>query len=205
MIWQRNPLARTVGFFGKVADRASGAMNSGLSATGRFWVEIDKFRELEKRYAQAEKQIEEYKLEKDKFDALKKENDTLRKTLGFAIPAEFPEVRAEVLGVRLNSISPRVIIGKGEETGIRPFMPVIARSHDADNNTIRSVVGIVVSADNGTSVVQPLIHPGFQLGVRLPDSGAWAMLSGNSGNPTQALLTVISGDGSLDGKKPIGQ
>ncbi|HMU84147.1 MAG TPA: hypothetical protein PKC35_12445, partial [Leptospiraceae bacterium] len=96
MIWQRNPLARTVGFFGKVADRASGAMNSGLSATGRFWVEIDKFRELEKRYAQAEKQIEEYKLEKDKFDALKKENDTLRKTLGFAIPAEFPEVRAEV-------------------------------------------------------------------------------------------------------------
>ncbi len=205
MVWQRNPLARTVGFFGKLADRASGAMNSGLSATGRFWVEIDKFRELEKRYAVAEKQIEEYRLEKDKFDALKRENETLRKTLGFNQPSEFPEVRAEVLGVRLNSISPRIIIGKGEEAGIRPFMPVIARSSDSKGNLVRVIIGIVVSADNGTSVVQPLIHPGFQMGVRLPDSGEWAMLSGNSGNPMQALITIITGDGTLDGRKPIGQ
>lgn len=205
MIWQRNPLAGMVGFFGKLADRAGGAMNSGLSATGRFWVEIDKFRELEKRYAQAEKMIEEYRLEKDKFDALKKENETLRKTLGFSLPTEHPEVRAEVLGVRLNAISPRLTIGKGADAGLKPFMPVVARAFDKDGNTIRAVVGIVVSVESTTSVVQPMIHPGFQLGVRLPDSGEWAMLSGNSGNPLQALITVISGDGSMEGKKPLGQ
>lgn len=31
------------------------------------------------------------------------------------------------------------------------------------------------------------------------------MLSGNSGNPLHSLLTVMSGDGSLGGKKPSGQ
>lgn len=205
LIWQRNPLARTVGFFGTVADRASGAMNSGLSATGRFWVEIDKFRELERKYDTAQKQIEEYRLEKDKFDALRRENETLRKTLGFAASAQYPEVKAEVLGIRLNSISPRIIIGKGAESGLKPFMPVIAHGTDRDGALIRSVVGIIVSADNGTSIVQPLIHPGFQLGVRLPESGEWAMLSGNSGNPLHSVLTVMSGDGSLGGKKPSGQ
>lgn len=205
LLWQRNPLARTVGFFGTVADRASGAMNSGLSATGRFWVEIDKFRELERKYDQALKQIEEYRLEKDKFDALRRENETLRKTLGFTATTQYPEVKAEVLGIRLNSISPRIIIAKGSESGLKPFMPVIAHGTDRDGSLIRSVVGIIVSADNGTSVVQPLIHPGFQLGVRLPESGDWAMLSGNSGNPLHSLLTVMSGDGSLGGKKPSGQ
>lgn len=205
LMWQRNPLARTVGFFGTVADRASGAMNSGLSATGRFWVEIDKFRELERKYDQAQKQIEEYRLEKDKFDALRRENETLRKTLSFTSVTNYPEVKAEVLGIRLNSISPRIIIGKGAESGLKPFMPVIAHGTDRDGSLIRSVVGIIVSADNGTSVVQPLIHPGFQLGVRLPESGEWAMLSGNSGNPLHSLLTVMSGDGSLGGKKPNGQ
>lgn len=205
LLWQRNPLARTVGFFGTLADRTSGAMNSGLSASSRFFVEIDKFRELEKKYDQALKQIEEYRLEKDKFDALRRENETLRKTLGFASTTQYPEVKAEVLGIRLNSISPRIIIGKGAESGLKPFMPVIAQATDRDGSLIRAVVGIIVSADNGTSVVQPLIHPGFQLGVRLPESGEWAMLTGNSGSPLNSLLTVMSGDGSLGGKKPSGQ
>ncbi len=198
LIWQTNPLARAVNVFGKVSDRISGALNSGLSLPGNIWVEVDKYRALEQRYSQAQKLIEQYRLEKDKFDILKLDNDRLRATLGFQPAQEFPEVRAEVLGVRINSISPRLIIGKGRSSGIMPFMPVIARVTDSEHNIIRCVVGIIAAVDGSSAVVQPIIHPGFRLGVRMPETGQWAMLTGNSGRVTEVLLTFITTDSSPD-------
>ncbi|MBI3394717.1 MAG: rod shape-determining protein MreC [Spirochaetia bacterium] len=114
--------------------------------------------------------------------------------MGFTLSRDFPELRAEVLGVRLDSISPRILIGKGKNDGLVPFMPVIAHAHDADDNTIRAVVGIVASVDSTTAIVQPIFHPAFKLGVRIPDTGEWALLTGNSGNVTEALLTYITSD-----------
>ncbi len=204
LIWQRNPFAQLAGTVGKVADRVSFVLNSGLSLPSNLWVELGKYRELEKRLAVAQKQIEEYKLEKDKFDGLTRENGQLRTAMGFAPSREFPELKAEVLGVRLDSISPRILIGKGRQDGITPFMPVIAHAHDADQNTIRAVVGIVASVDSTTAVIEPIFHPGFRLGVRLPGTGEWAMLSGNSGSLTEVLLTYIRSDGSGD-KSPDGK
>ncbi|MBI3395273.1 MAG: hypothetical protein HY042_05525, partial [Spirochaetia bacterium] len=47
LIWQRNPFASLAGGLGKGADRISYVFNSGLSLPGKFWVEVDKFRETE--------------------------------------------------------------------------------------------------------------------------------------------------------------
>jgi len=194
MLWQTNPFSKGVAFFGKASDRLSGALNSSLRLPGTIWVELDKYRELEEKYAHAQSQIEQYRLEKDKFDILQRENDRLRNALGFAPNQDFPEVRAEVLGIRVNSISPRIIIGKGREDGLAPFMPVITRVHDSENNIIRCVVGIVASVDSNTAVVEPLIHPGFRLGVRMPEGSQWAIMSGNSGRVTEVLLTYLTTD-----------
>jgi rod shape-determining protein MreC len=203
LVWQGNFIARGVGFFGKVTDRISGALNSGLSLPGNIWVELDRYRELEQRYAAAQKLIEEYRLEKDKFDILKQDNRSLREALDFQIGGEYPEVRAEVLGIRLNTISPRILIDKGRDAGIEPFMPVYARAHDKEQNLIRAAVGIVVAADSGTAVIQPLNHPAFRLGVRIPDTGQWAMLSGNSGKINDLLLSYVSPDYGAEGNPVV--
>lgn len=194
IIWQRNPFAQGIGYFGRMADRISGALNSGLRFTGTLWVELDKYRELEKRYEQAQLTLEEYRLEKDKYDLLKFENEKLREALSFPAGERHPELRAEVLGVRLNTLSPRIIINMGSDDGVAPLMPVIARAHDSDGNLIRCVVGVVAAADSGSAVVQPLIHPSFRLGVRIEESGEWAILSGNSGRSNEALLTYLTTD-----------
>ena len=73
-------------------------------------------------------------------------------------------------------------------------MPVIARSHDHQDNLIQSVVGITVIAEEDTALVQPLVHPSFELGVRIEHSQEWAILSGNSGRTNEALLTYITSD-----------
>ena len=198
LVWQGNVFSRSAGFIGGLSDRLSGALNSGLQFTGTLWVQLDQYRELEKRYAAAQKLLEEYRLEKDKFDVLKRENESLRKQLDFAVSPDFPEIKAEVLGMRLSSISPRIIIGRGIKDGVSAHMPVITRCYDNKQNLIRAVVGIVIAADTNTSIVQPLTHASFRLGVQMPETGQWAILSGNSGSITQALLTYISSDAAAD-------
>lgn len=192
MIWQGNILSRGVGSIGRLGDRLSGALNSGLRFTGTLWVELDRYRELEKRHAAAQKRLEEYRLEKDKFDALRAENDRLRRQAGYHLRSDYRELQAEVLGIRINSISPRLIIGKGSADGVQPYMPVIARAHDKEQNLIRAAVGMVIAVDEHSAVVQPLTHSAFRLGVRMGEQGRWAILSGNSGNIAHALLTYIS-------------
>ena len=194
LVWQGNFIARGVGFVGQTSDWISGALNSWLSLPGNIWVELDKYRELERRYEAAQKLLEEYRLEKDKFDILKEDNRNLRQALDFRLSSEHEEIRAEVLGIRLNSISPRMLIDKGSDDGIAPFMPVFARAHDGEQNLIRAAVGIVIAADSGTAVIQPLNHPAFRLGVRIPDTGQWAMLSGNSGRINDLKLNYMSAD-----------
>ncbi len=192
ILWQSNPFAQGVGYFGKVADRISGALSSGLRFTGTLWVELDQYRELEQRYENAQAAIEQYRLEKDKFDLLTAENEQLRTALGFSPPAQYQEVRAEVLGIRLNSISPRIIVDKGSEDGIRPLMPVLTRAHDLENNLVRCVVGVVAAVDSSTAIIQPLTHPGFRMGVRIQESSEWAIMSGNSGRVTQVQLQYLT-------------
>ena len=192
MLWQGNVFAHGIRYVGFFSDRISGALNTSIRISDKVWVEIDRFRELEAKYHAVQQLVERYRLEKDKFDTLKRENENFRKLLNFPASRDYPELKAEVLGVRLNSISPRLIIGKGEKDGVSIYMPVVTTTHDKDQNMIRAVVGIVVDVTSSTAVVRPIIHSNFRMGVRLPDSGQWAIFSGNSGSITMGLVTYIS-------------
>ncbi len=198
MVWQRNPFSHVLGNLGRLADRLSGFLNSGLRFTDTIFVEIDKYRSLEQKYNQARLLIEKYKLEKDKFDDLLRQNKYLREALNLKPSMQFPELKAEVLGVRMNLLSPRIIISKGRKDGVKPLMGVIAPTYDQENNMIRGLVGVVVVTDETTAVVEPLTHPNFQIGVRIEKTNTWAILSGNSEVANEVLLTYINNNYSLE-------
>ena len=101
IFWQHNPLSQKIGYIGRFADRVSSVINSSLNYTGTLWVELDKYRSLEQRYKKAQETLENYRLEKDKFSFLQRQNQYLREALGLRALASYPEVRAEVLGLRL--------------------------------------------------------------------------------------------------------
>jgi len=192
LLWQGNVFSQGASFIGKISDRLSGAINSTLRFSDSLWVELDKYRELKARYTALQKQLKSYRLEQDKFDVLLSENNKFRKLLGFSDQTAYKEAAAEVLAVRLHSISPRIIINKGRAHGVKIYMPVITRAHNRSRRLIRAAVGVVVAADENTSVVQPLTHSDFRMGVRLRETGHWGILSGNSGKLTEALLTFVS-------------
>lgn len=196
IIWHSNtnPFSRSVNYLGILSDRMSGFLNSGLRFTDHVWIEFSEYKELEEKYKKAQKTIEEHRLERDKLDILRLENERLRSILEFSAETENSTVRAEVLGVRLNSISPRIIINKGKSDGIRPFMPVYTQAHDSEKNIIRAIVGIAAFVGETVTVVQPVLHPDFQMGVRIPRTGHWAIISGNSGKKGRLILKDISMD-----------
>lgn len=198
MVWKANPLTGVSGFFGKTADRASGAINSGVSLPGNLFRRISEYTDLQEKYEKVLAQLEENRSNVDKFEMLKRENDQLREAMGFPPHREYPEVKAEVLGIRLNSITPRILINKGRDDGIEPFMPVYAYTTDENRALIRSVVGIVAIADGSTAIVQPLQHPDMKLGVRIVSTGQWAVIEGDSENLRRLKMRYITRDAAAD-------
>lgn len=194
MIWQSNPLTSVVGFFGKVADRISGAVNSGVSLPGNLFHQISEYSDLQSKYDKALLQLEENRNNIDKYETLKRENDQLRAALDFPAHTDYAQIKAQVLGIRLNSITPRILINRGRQQGIEPMMPVFTYTVDSNKNLIRSVVGIVAVADRNSSIVQPLQHPDMKLGVRIVSTGQWAMLEGDSENLRRLRLRYITKD-----------
>ena len=59
ILWQSNPFAQGMAYFGKMADRVSGALNSGLRLTGTLWVEIDEYRRVKEQLDAAQRRLEE--------------------------------------------------------------------------------------------------------------------------------------------------
>ncbi len=198
ILWQANPFSQGVSFFGRLADRLSGTMNASLSLPQFLWIQVATYRDLEDKYAKAVAQLETSKLEKDRFQQLEAENNRLRELLEYPKNTDYPEVRAEVLGVRINSINPRIMINKGSNHGIKPYMPVIIRTHNKNKEVIRAVLGTVALVTANTSVIQPLNHPAFRLGVRLSESNQWAVLSGNAGRFNEVILSYVADDPNPD-------
>ena len=146
---------------------------------------------LREQYEKLRKKLEQYKTFKERFDFISKQNSQLREILNFKKTTDFPEIQARVLGVRLSGLSPRVLIERGSRDGVKPLMPVIIHMQDEGQHFVRSVVGTVVFVDANTAVVKPLIHPNFNLGVRIQASREWAILSGDSPQHNLVKLNYI--------------
>jgi rod shape-determining protein MreC len=194
ILWQANPFSQALNFFGRVSDQLSGTINSSMRLPQFLWIKVETYRDLESQYQSAIAQLETYKLEKDRFNQLESENKKLRSFMEFPANPDYPEVRAEILGVRINSINPRIMINKGSNHGIKPNMPVIVKSFNKNKEVIRAIAGIVAKVDRTTSIIQPLNHPSFRLGVILTQSNQWAILNGNAGRFNEVLLSYMADD-----------
>lgn len=146
---------------------------------------------LRKERDSYQKIVEEYKTLPYDLEVLKRENEALRKELGFEYPSKYATVRAEVLLLRLNSMYRTMIVSKGKKDGIKPLMPVIAQAVSDTGEVLPAVVGKVIFVEENTSLVQPIINSNFNMGVQIPGINFWAILSGNSGKSTLAVLNYV--------------
>lgn len=187
-------------------------MSGSIDSFGGFFKgaynKLESFETIRKERDSCVAVMEDYKLLPQDLEKANRENDFLRKELRFQSRQKYASLKAEVLSVRLNSIYRTIIIDKGSDSGIKPYMPVTARTVDQKGAIIEALVGKVIAVTGGSAVVQPLINSNFNMGVSMPDTNLWANLSGNSGRGTEALLNYIDSGIIIDprvfGEYPMG-
>ena len=122
----------------------SNAVSSSIDSFGSFFKSIynklESYESIRKERDSYAKLVEEYKVLPQDISTLRAENDLLRKELGFSPKVDYPYIKAEVLSVRLNSIYRTIIVNKGKDAGIRPYMPVIGRALDESNGQVIAIV-----------------------------------------------------------------
>ncbi|MCE9501349.1 MAG: rod shape-determining protein MreC, partial [Leptospira sp.] len=191
LFWNGNLFVRGVASSKALSDTVSASIDSVGDLLKSSYKKLESFETVRKERDFYQKIAEEYKLLPQDLEKLKNENDALRKELGFSPKIDYPTVKSEILSVRLNSIYRTIIIDKGSDSGIKPYMPVIGRAIDEKGQVLQALVGKVIAVSGSSSVVQPLINSNFTMGIRLPGTNLWASLSGNSGRGTEAILSFI--------------
>lgn len=191
LIWNGNLAVKAVASSQKVTDSVSSYVDSFGGFFKGMFTRLQTYESLRKERDSFQKLIEEYRNLPQDMEALKAENLSLRKELGFKPKSSYTTLKAEVLSVRLNSIYRTIIIDKGQNDNIRPYMPVVARATNETGEVVMALVGKVISTGSTTSVVQPLINSNFNMGVQIKDTNLWASLSGNSGKGTMAILNYL--------------
>lgn len=191
LIWSGNFFVKGVVGTAKIGDTVSSSIDSLGDLLKSTYNKIESFETVRKERDFYKKLADEYKLLPHDLEKLKNENDSLRRELKFTPSVQSPWVKAEVVSIRLNSIYRTILLDKGSESGIKPYMPVVARALDDKGEVIHAIVGKVVAVSSSSCIVQPLINSNFNMGVGIPGTNLWANLSGNSGRGSEAILNFI--------------
>lgn len=208
LIWNGNFLVSGIAKFQRVGDFVSGSLDAFGGLLKGVYTKLESFEKIREERNSCLNVMEDYYKLDQELDQLRAENIALRRELGFGAKFEYPIVRSEILSVRLNTIYRTIIINKGSSSGIKAYMPVVARTLDDKGRFVEALVGKVIAVGSSTAVVQPIINSNFSMGVTMPNTSLWASLSGNSGRSTEAVLEYIDSGIVIDPKSfgafPIG-
>lgn len=137
-----------------------------IAYTGRFFTgtvnSIAELHTLRKEYQELTKQMEEYQFMEKNYLELFKENQELKRQLGYMAEGEIEKISATILGGKTNNFFSSVIINQGENKGIRKNMPVIAYS-----GGFPCLVGKVVETSRYSSIIKPITDHSFYVPAKL--------------------------------------
>ncbi|RME90987.1 MAG: rod shape-determining protein MreC [Candidatus Hydrogenedentota bacterium] len=192
LIWQSNILARSVSSFGQILDFFTETFHSVGSGLSRL---IDSYSSYETLRKERDLLKLEVKLSRElqfRVLELEKENRELRQRLNLPVPPKWKMLEAEVISQDPDNWFRTIIVNKGSEDGIKPYMPVVAYQRRVVEKTlpngkkekkeefIQGVVGKVIQVNPGSARILPILDQYSHLGVRLKKSGHWAQLEGRS-------------------------
>jgi rod shape-determining protein MreC len=190
LVWNANFAVKTVSNSRKIGNLLSNSYYYIGDIFSKYSDRMESYDSVKKQRDDYLRKIEKYEYLLEDRNLIKDENKKLKELLEFSPTVSYPVIKAKVLTTRLNTIFRTIIINKGSDSGIRSFMPVVARLPDESPVRI-AVVGKVISVNKDSAVIQPLINSGFTMGVKLSDSNSWAMLSGNCEKPFQVMLSYV--------------
>ncbi len=204
LIWQSNILARGLNQAVEVLDFFTSTFHTISSGFTRL---VDSYGTYENLKNERDAFREQLKVSQDikfKVFQLESENANLRRLLGLPQIKEFPVVQAQVVSQDPDNWFRTIIINKGSNHGVEPYMPVIAyqvvetkkekkkekkskKKKDEepiedlrDQGIVHGIVGKVIQVNSNSARVLPITDQYSRLGILLKRTGHWAMLTGQN-------------------------
>ncbi|MDH5717783.1 MAG: rod shape-determining protein MreC [Spirochaetia bacterium] len=153
------------------------------------------------------KEMEQTKNLRLRIAQLESENFGLRNQLGLSLPKDYPYIPAEVISQDPDNWFRTIIINKGTEDGILPYMPVIAvqtknpikkiQNNFEENELTESdlnqgVIGKVIQVSKSSARILPLVDKYSRIGIQIEKSGFWALLIGRNPYHKNPILEYLS-------------
>lgn len=147
------------------------------SNASSFFSSIFKLINLQKENAQLREEVNKLKTELAQLAEVKKENENLKKLLGFVSANNYNYEAAEVIAYDPSNIRGMITLNKGKKQGVLPGMAVISegfligRIYDASDNTSKvmlitdpeSVIPVTLKSGSANGIVRGAIGLGLLL------------------------------------------
>jgi rod shape-determining protein MreC len=159
---------------------------SSITLTKDFFTSIKNNRELKEELRQARGLLEEYKRTQFEFEEIKRENERLRRLIGFQTELEYDTVIAEIVAKSPQNFYKTLIVNRGKNSGVQKWMPVVAYQDGT-----KCVVGKVIDVQPFSARIQPLVEQTSYIGAMLKDSRYSGLLVGQSPLSENCLLQYI--------------
>jgi len=160
------------------------AANSVFDPVGEAWNGVFKYGDLEDENARLKEQLAELQGERDSIEETERALDELLDQNSLTFAREVPQVSARVISSPLSNFELTFEIDKGRNAGIKEGMTVVSG---------RGLVGRVVRASGGRSVVELLSDRDFAVGVRLATSGEVGIAAGGGHDQPMRLSGIDPG------------
>jgi rod shape-determining protein MreC len=119
---------------------------------------------------------------------LEEENDRLRKQLDFKPVLQYPVIHAEIISLDPDNLFRTIIVDKGSDDGIKPYMPVLAYqvTKTVDEKGVATevvnygIVGKIIQVTKTSARILPMSDQYSRVGIKVKRTGHWGLLSGQS-------------------------
>ncbi|MDE0447704.1 MAG: rod shape-determining protein MreC [Spirochaetaceae bacterium] len=169
------------------------AMHEVAAFFGGSWNTIAELRRMRVALEAARQRLLELEQLSSDIDELERQNAELRSQLGFAAPATFRHVPAEVMARAPGNQFTNLTINRGTGDGVRAHMVVVALQ-----DGVQGLVGRVIEVDERSALVQPISARASFVAGRLRDVRYDGLVQGlGSGSNTLLMRHVNSAAGDL--------
>ena len=173
------------------------AMHEVAAFFGGSWNTIAELRRMRVALEAARQRLLELEQLSSDIDELERQNAELRSQLGFAAPATFRHVPAEVMARAPGNQFTNLTINRGTGDGVRAHMVVVALQ-----DGVQGLVGRVIEVDERSALVQPISARASFVAGRLRDIRYDGLVQGlGSGSNTLLMRHVNSAAGDLIGAR----
>lgn len=141
---------------------------------------------LKEKYNELTEKLNKYEILENSTQTLKKENEELRKLLGFSNRIKTHNIVAEIIGLDPNNLYYGILINRGLKHGVKKNMPVIAFEKGE-----LALVGKIMTVGAFSSVVLPLYDDRCFIAAKMEESRHRGIVGGQGSSSLPLIMRYV--------------